>query len=65
VRPEDVITAFNGSRVDDPNALRNAVAGTAPGTDVTLTVWRNRREEQLRVRLGELNIQTRAAQPDQ
>lgn len=50
----DVITAFNGTSIEDPNALRNAVARTAPGTDVTLTIWRNRREEQLRVRLGEL-----------
>ena len=60
VRAGDVITAFNGAGVADPNALRNAVAGTPPGTDVTLTIWRNGREEQLRVRLGELNIQTRS-----
>jgi len=60
VRAGDVITAFNGAAVADPNGLRNAVAGTAPGTDATLTVWRNGREEQLRVRLGQLNIQTRS-----
>ncbi len=57
VRAGDVITAFNGQPVADPNALRNAVARTAPGTDVTVNVWRNRRDEQLRVRLGELNRQ--------
>lgn len=60
VRAGDVITAFNGAAVADPNGLRNAVAGTAPGTDATLTVWRNGREEQLRVRLGQLNIQPRS-----
>lgn len=65
VRAGDVITAFNGNQIADTNSLRNAVAGTAPGTDVTITVWRNGREEQLRVRLGELNIQARAAQPDE
>ena len=65
VRPGDVITALNGTAIHDTNALRNAVARTAPGSDVTLTVWRNGREEQLRVRLGELNIQARTAQPDQ
>ena len=59
VRGGDVITAFNGTAITDPNALRNAVARTAPGSDVTLTVWRNGREEQLRVRLGQLNIETR------
>jgi Do/DeqQ family serine protease len=55
VRAGDVIISFNGAAVEDPNALRNAVARTPPGSDVGLTVWRNRREEQLRVRLGELS----------
>lgn len=59
VRPGDVITAFNGNPVVDPNALRNAVAGTAPGSQVELTVWRDGREQGLRVTLGELSAQTR------
>ena len=60
LRPGDVIIGLNGQAVADPNALRNAVARTPPGTDVTLTVWRDGREEQLRARLGELNIAPRA-----
>src|SRR5215213_3192951 len=40
VRPGDVITAFNGNAIGDPNSLRNAVAATAPGTQVGLTLWR-------------------------
>ena len=60
LRPGDVIIALNGQAVADPNALRNAVARTPPGTEVTLTVWRDGREEQLRARLGELNIAARA-----
>lgn len=59
VKPGDVITAFNGNPVVDPNALRNAVAGTAPGSQVELTVWRDGREQGLRVTLGELSVQTR------
>lgn len=59
VQAGDVIIAFNGTPIADPNSLRNAVAGSAPGSEVVLTVWRNRREEQVRVRLGELNIQPR------
>jgi Do/DeqQ family serine protease len=59
VRPGDVITALNGQPIADPNALRNAVARTSPGSDVTLTVWRDGREQQLRVRLGELNTDAR------
>jgi len=65
VRSGDVITAFNGNQVQDPNALRNAVAGTAPGSEVTLTIWRDRRNEQVRVTLGELNTPSRPAQPSE
>ena len=60
VRAGDVITAFNGNGINDPNSLRNAVAGTAPGTDVGLTLWRNGREQQVRLTLGELNTTARA-----
>jgi S1-C subfamily serine protease len=56
VRRGDVVTAFNGSPVANTNSLRNAVAGTLPGTEVTLTVIRDGREQQLRVKLGELNL---------
>jgi serine protease Do len=54
IRAGDIITAVNGTRVDDANALRNHIAGTAPGTDVTLTILRDGREEQLHARLSEL-----------
>ena len=63
VRAGDVITAVNGTAIQDPNALRNTIARTPPGTEVTLTLWRDRREGQLRVRLGELNTTARAAEP--
>ena len=50
----DVITSFNGVEVNEPNVFRNQVAGTAPGTEVTLTVVRDGREQQIRATLGEL-----------
>jgi len=53
LRPGDIITAVNGVRVDDTNALRNHIAGTAPGSDVTLTILREGREEQIHARLAE------------
>ncbi|MDQ3802689.1 MAG: PDZ domain-containing protein [Acidobacteriota bacterium] len=59
LRRGDVITAFNGAPVADTNALRNAVAGTQPGTEVSLTVNRDGREEQLRSTLGELDADAR------
>jgi S1-C subfamily serine protease len=45
---------LNGTAVNDPNTFRNLVAGTAPGTEVTLTIKRNGKEQQVRATLGEL-----------
>src|SRR5882672_7579614 len=54
LRKGAVITALNGTPVKDPNTFRNLVAGTAPGTEVTLTLKRNGKEQQVRASLGEL-----------
>ena len=54
LRKGDVITSFNGVEMTDPNVFRNLVASTAPGTDVSLTVIRDGREQQIRAKLGEL-----------
>jgi Do/DeqQ family serine protease len=50
----DVIVAFNGAPIVDSNSLRNSVAGSAPGTEVTLTILRDGKEQQVRATLGEL-----------
>lgn len=63
IKMGDVITAFNGTNVVDNNNLRNLVASTAPGTEVTLSVLRDGREQKVTVKLGELPA--RAAGPDQ
>jgi S1-C subfamily serine protease len=54
MRQNDVITALNGAAVNDANELRNLVAATQPGTDVTLDILRDGREQQVKVTLGEL-----------
>jgi Do/DeqQ family serine protease len=54
IRTGDVIIAAIGTPIDDANGFRNHIAGTAPGTEVTLTVVRDGREQQIRVKLGEL-----------
>ena len=54
LRKGDVITSFNGVEITDPNVFRNLVASTAPGTEVSLTVIRDGREQQIRAKLGEL-----------
>jgi len=55
LRQGDIIAQFNGTKVDDSNAFRNHVASTMPGTEVALTVMRDREEQQVRATLGELS----------
>ena len=50
----DVITHYNGKPVADNNQLRNAVAGTTPGTSVPLQILRNGKSETLHATVGEL-----------
>ena len=53
IRRGDVIVAFNGQPVSDGNTLRNQIASTPPGTQVQLTVVRDKREQRIPVTLGE------------
>ena len=53
IREGDVIVAVNGTLVNDGNSLRNQIASTEPGTEVTLTIFRDGREQQVRAKLGE------------
>jgi S1-C subfamily serine protease len=50
---------MNGTPIEDSNSLRIHVASSQPGTQATLTVWRDGREEQVRVTLAELPPPTR------
>jgi Do/DeqQ family serine protease len=54
VRRGDVITALNDTTFNDTNAFRNRIASLAPGTEVTLTILRDNREQKLRATLGEV-----------
>jgi len=57
LRRGDVITALNGTGITDPNTFRNSIAGTQPGTEVTLTIKRGGSERQVRATLGEFTPQ--------
>ena len=50
----DVITAINGEKVSDSNALRNRIASTKPGSTVELQVVRDGKTETMRATLGTL-----------
>jgi Do/DeqQ family serine protease len=53
LRAGDVLTALNGEAISDPNTFRNKIASTPPGTEITLTIKRDGREQQVRATLGE------------
>jgi Do/DeqQ family serine protease len=57
LRQGDVLTSLNGTPINDPNTFRNAIAGIAPGSEVTLTVKRDGSERQVRATLGEFTPQ--------
>lgn len=50
----DVIVGVDGQRVGNTAQLRNLIAGTAPGTDVTLQVVRNSKPLKVTATLAEL-----------
>ncbi|MBD3299519.1 MAG: Do family serine endopeptidase [candidate division Zixibacteria bacterium] len=54
VEAGDVITELNGREVESVQDLRNSIAATRPGTDVTLTVIRDDQTQNIAVTLGEL-----------
>jgi Do/DeqQ family serine protease len=54
VQVEDVITEFNGEKVEDSLGLQNLVGREKPGTDVKLDIVRGGKKMELTVKLAEL-----------
>jgi serine protease Do len=50
----DIITAYNGTTINDPGQLRALVAETAPGTTVTLSIVREKKPREVTIKIGEL-----------
>ena len=57
----DVILAVDGKPVNDPNELRNRVASTPPGTQVTLRIDRDGAESDVKATVGELTPEAMSA----
>jgi serine protease Do len=49
----DVITAIAGKAVKDSQELRNTVAATPPGADLTMTVFRNGKSQDVTLKIAE------------
>ncbi|HZS07801.1 MAG TPA: PDZ domain-containing protein [Blastocatellia bacterium] len=56
IKPGDIITEFQGQRIEDSSQLRNLVAQTAPGTAVRFKVWRDGSERELGATLTALDV---------
>jgi Do/DeqQ family serine protease len=61
IKTGDVILQLNGKDIGDSNAFRNEIAGTAPASEVTLTIQRGGAQQQVRARLGELTPESARA----
>ncbi len=51
--PGDIITSLDGKGVKNSAELRDKVAWDKPGTDITLSVFRDGKSEDVKIRLGE------------
>jgi serine protease Do len=54
LKPGDIIVAIGGQPVLNAAEFRNAIAASAPGTEVELKIWRDREEMTKQVKLGQL-----------
>jgi serine protease Do len=46
----DVVTAINGQPIDNSNALGTVVFNAKPGEEMTVTFWRDGKEQQLKIK---------------
>ena len=53
LREGDVVVSLNGTAVADRDALRSAISKTRAGDTVTLSLYRERQKQDLRVKIGE------------
>ncbi len=53
IKTGDVIQTLDGRPIADANVLRNVVAASRPGTDVTIGLWREGRQQTVTARLME------------
>jgi serine protease Do len=49
----DIVTAMNGNPVKDVQELRNKIANVHPGTEITLTVFREKKSQDVKLKVGE------------
>jgi len=63
LKPGDVVLAFNGQPIDDPNKLPRLVASTRPGQAATLRIWRDGKAEEVKFTAAELVAEVKPTRP--
>jgi serine protease Do len=53
LQPGDIVTEMNGKQVDNVQSLRNAIAATSPGTELTMKLFRDGKQETVKLTIGE------------
>jgi serine protease Do len=51
----DVILSVNGEKAEDSNNVRNKVSSAKPGSEITLKIWRDKKEQEIKVTLDEFS----------
>jgi serine protease Do len=64
LKPGDVILAVNGHDIERSSELPPLVAAIKPGQQATLTVWRDKSEKTMRVKIAELKDEPTVASND-
>lgn len=54
LKPGDVILAVDGREIELSSELPAIIAGIKPGKDASLTIWRDKSERKIRIKVGEL-----------
>jgi serine protease Do len=55
----DIVIAYQGKDIPDASTLRNDVANTPIDQEVTITIWRNGRKQEIPVKVGNLDEETK------
>jgi serine protease Do len=57
---EDIVLSYNGKKIANHDILKDSIAATLPGTEVTLSVWRHGVASDMKVTIGEKTTKSSA-----
>jgi serine protease Do len=64
LKPGDVILAVDGKEIERSDELPAIIAGIKPGKQATLTVWRDKSQRDMKIKVGELPDEPTVARAD-